>query len=137
MSSFSQAQGAVQAVPGADFGQFQRRCYEIAASKGFHAKDGAAGSELEGLQFQRRLMLIVGEVAEAHDAHHRGAGINVVSREVRPDGRLKPEGVPIELADIVIRVADLCESYGIDLGAAIQEKLSYNEGREFMHGKTF
>jgi NTP pyrophosphatase (non-canonical NTP hydrolase) len=46
----------------------------------------------------------------------------------------KPEGVPSELADIVIRVADMCGLYGIDLDAAIVEKMAYNKTRPFRHG---
>ena len=33
----------------------------------------------------------------------------------------KPEGVPFELADVVIRVADMAERYGMDLTAAVHE----------------
>ena len=46
----------------------------------------------------------------------------------------KPEGVPSELADIVIRVADMCGLYGIDLEAAIIEKMQYNKNRPYRHG---
>ena len=46
----------------------------------------------------------------------------------------KPEGIPSELADIVIRVADLCGYYGIDLEAAITEKMEYNKSRPYKHG---
>lgn len=46
----------------------------------------------------------------------------------------KPVGVAIELADVVIRIFDYCGQYGIDLGAAIIEKMAYNETREYRHG---
>jgi len=46
----------------------------------------------------------------------------------------KPEGIPSELADIVIRVFDICGYYGIDLEAAIEEKMEYNESRPYKHG---
>lgn len=49
----------------------------------------------------------------------------------------KPEGVAVELADAVIRIADLCGHLGIDLDAAISEKMAYNEGRPYKHGKKF
>ena len=48
----------------------------------------------------------------------------------------KPEGVDIELADAVIRIADFCGFHGIDLEFAIQAKMAYNKDREFMHGKA-
>lgn len=46
----------------------------------------------------------------------------------------KPEGVPSELADIVIRVLDIADAYGVDLGAAIIEKLNHNATRGLHHG---
>lgn len=53
------------------------------------------------------------------------------------DTQKKPEGVPIELADCVIRIADFCGKYGINLGEAIVEKLAYNKTRPFKHGKQY
>lgn len=49
----------------------------------------------------------------------------------------KPEGLAVELADAVIRIADLCGHMGIDLDAAIALKMEYNESRPFKHGKLF
>jgi len=46
----------------------------------------------------------------------------------------KPEGLAVELADCVIRIADYCGQYGINLGAVIEWKMAYNEGREYRHG---
>ena len=46
----------------------------------------------------------------------------------------KPCGIPSELADVVIRIADMCGMYGIDLEAAIAEKMEYNKTRPFKHG---
>jgi len=49
-------------------------------------------------------------------------------------GFLKPEGVPAELADIFIRIADAASSYGIDLEAEIILKMAYNSTRPKKHG---
>lgn len=49
-------------------------------------------------------------------------------------GLPKPEGFPSELADVVIRIADLCGYYGIDLEAALAAKMAYNKTRPFRHG---
>ena len=46
----------------------------------------------------------------------------------------KPEGIAIELADVVIRIADMCGLYDIDLEAAIREKMAYNSTRPLKHG---
>ena len=46
----------------------------------------------------------------------------------------KPEGVPSELADIVIRALAAADAWGIDLQSAIEEKLAYNQTRGYRHG---
>lgn len=56
----------------------------------------------------------------------RSSGLGLVSG--------KPCGIPSELADIVIRVMDVCGHYGIDLEKAIQEKMAYNATRSQRHG---
>jgi hypothetical protein len=42
----------------------------------------------------------------------------------------------VEAADIVIRLMDMSVAYGWRLGAAIEAKMRFNEGREYKHGKT-
>ena len=46
----------------------------------------------------------------------------------------KPEGVPIELADCIIRILDICGHYGIDLAEALNLKMEYNKTRPRRHG---
>jgi hypothetical protein len=46
----------------------------------------------------------------------------------------KPEGVPYEVADVVIRAFDFAARADFDLAAAIDEKLSFNATRGKMHG---
>lgn len=53
-----------------------------------------------------------------------------------PDQLRKPEGLPIELADIIIRVCDFAKARGIDLNRAVLAKMRYNESRPQMHGKV-
>lgn len=50
--------------------------------------------------------------------------------------RRKPEGVPSEMADIIIRVLDACAAWGINIEEALGEKLEYNRTRSYKHGKT-
>jgi len=42
-----------------------------------------------------------------------------------------------ELADVVIRVLDLCAFKGIDIEAHIKAKMRYNSLREHKHGKKY
>lgn len=53
------------------------------------------------------------------------------------DMRGKPEGVPAELADTIIRILDFCGKHKIDIEAAVHEKMAYNESRPHKHGKQF
>jgi len=46
----------------------------------------------------------------------------------------KPIGIPSELADIIIRVLDICGAYGVDIDAAVESKMEFNETREVRHG---
>ena len=46
----------------------------------------------------------------------------------------KPEGIPAELADIIIRVLDVSEAHGIDIEAALIEKHEFNKTRPYKHG---
>ena len=93
---------------------------DMAARKGFHDLRPTFGD---------RLALIHSEVSEALEAYRDTGHLHGWRRE---DG--KPEGVPSELADIVIRVADLCYVEGIDLGGAVADKLRHNAGRPHLHG---
>lgn len=52
------------------------------------------------------------------------------------EGPHKPEGVPSEVADVVIRAFDFAHEFGIDLAAMIDEKLRFNATRPHKHGKV-
>lgn len=49
----------------------------------------------------------------------------------------KPEGVPSEIADVVIRSFDFAHEAGFDLADIIFEKLAYNATRAHKHGRKF
>ena len=80
-----------------------------------------------------KLALIHSEVSEALEEARNNA--DTLLHYYRDDG--KPEGFASELADIVIRVADLAGATGIDLDDVISEKLAYNRTRAPKHGKHF
>jgi hypothetical protein len=81
------------------------------------------------------IALIHSELSEALEAYRDGeccdvgcacGGINTETE--------KPEGIAVELADAVIRIADLCGAYGFDLDRAVQIKMAYNLTRPIRHG---
>lgn len=50
------------------------------------------------------------------------------------EGCDKPEGIPSELADVIIRICDMCHHYGIDLEKILLDKHEYNKTRPYKHG---
>lgn len=104
-----------------------------------------------------RLALITTEVAEAIEELRNGRAVNEtwysaktalgtlrfdnresIDHALLPDGvSPKPEGVPSELADVVIRAFDFADEAGIDLAAIVDEKLAFNATRAKMHGRKF
>lgn len=77
-----------------------------------------------------KLMNLHAEISEAWEEHRNGHDIQEVY--LREDG--KPEGIPIELADLIIRTLDMCAAYGIDIEKAILLKHEYNKTRPYRHG---
>lgn len=75
------------------------------------------------------LMLIVTELAEACEALRHGNP---------PDDKVPAfSGIEAELADAVIRIMDMSFGRGWRVAEAIAEKMAYNEGRPYRHGKQF
>ena len=69
------------------------------------------------------------ELSEAVEEYRKGHEENEIYYYCQ-----SPEGVPIELADVVIRIMDMCGLYGIDLEEAIKTKMEYNKTRPHRHG---
>ena len=74
------------------------------------------------------LALITCEVAEAIECVRDGQ----LETTVREDGKL--EGLPSEIADVVIRAFDLAGHLNIDLGDVLLRKHAYNATRSHRHG---
>lgn len=101
-----------------------------------------------------RLMLIVSEVAEAFEELRAGSEVTETYYQGGSTARIpaanrpraielgwipaipKPEGIPSELADILIRVFDFAGRNKIDLSIVV-EKMLYNQTRPYKHGKKF
>ena len=109
-------------APDLPFRLVQKECWLVAEEHGWH-------DSIHEHTFMEKLLLVHSELSEALEEYRDGHGFTDV---YYVDS--KPEGIPIELADAVIRLLDLAEIYKIDLSWAIQEKQAYNKTRAYKHG---
>lgn len=104
------------------FEKFSTKTHVINVDKGFFTPG-------EAPNIDQQLLLIVGEISEAHDAYRN----NNANDDKLPD-RL---GLEVELADAVIRIMNLGRQAGLDIAGAIIEKTEFNALRPHKHGKSF
>lgn len=110
--------------------QLVQESYETAADKGWWQNERP---------FLECLMLAVSELSEACE-EYRVHGLNPDKFLYHPptqyeEASLKPEGIASELADTVIRIADLCGRHNIPLEQALVEKMAFNKLRSHRHGQ--
>jgi NTP pyrophosphatase (non-canonical NTP hydrolase) len=115
--------------------ELQFLCHSAAASAGWWGPYSAEGQDYPDdvidarspstrfgkLLVSQKLCLIHSEISEAMEGH----------RKNKMDDHLPHrKSIEVELADAVIRIADLAGALGLDLGGAIAEKMRYNSVRE-------
>lgn len=122
--------------------QTQRKCWETAEEHGWHGLQRSIGDIVALIHSE------ASEVLEEYRDGHKGDEIwwRHASTCLLKDAQVKsstsmkctcdpkPEGIPIECADIVIRVMDFLECEGAHLDEALRIKMKFNEGRPFLHG---
>jgi NTP pyrophosphatase (non-canonical NTP hydrolase) len=107
--------------------------YENAKNKGFWDKKRNVGE---------MLMLIVTELGEALEAHRNNKFANYEEYIKYPEGLnyyqyLIKNTFEEEIADVFIRLADLCGGLNIDIEKFIELKMTYNKTRKKLHGKKY
>ena len=85
------------------------------------AQEARQGTRLGKAIVAEKLCLIHSEISESMEGHRKGL------QDDKLPHRLMLE---VEMADAVIRIMDLAGAMKLDIGGAIQEKLSYNATRE-------
>tara|TARA_R100000951_G_scaffold27200_4_gene23079 strand:- start:1692 stop:2597 length:906 start_codon:yes stop_codon:yes gene_type:complete len=103
--------------------EFTKRAHQTAVSKGWWDDVDDADALVP-----EKLCLIHSEVSEALESYRNGEDMLWITDTG------KPEGLLAELADVVIRCADLSEALGLDLGSAMSVKMDYNDTRPHRHG---
>lgn len=98
-----------------------KEAHQTAKEKGWYDNDNT--------NLPEKLMLCVCELSEAMEEYRNHKQIDQI---YFIDG--KPEGIPIELADVLIRIFDLCGRYEIDIEKAVKLKMGYNKIRGYRHG---
>src|SRR5574343_1864237 len=98
-----------------------QECHHAAIAKGWYREDRS---------LPELLCLIHSEISEALEEYRQGHD----PAKVYHHAGGKPEGVPIELADAIIQILDICAHFGIDIDAAVAAKIGYNATRPYRHG---
>lgn len=99
--------------------EMAKEFHALAIEKGWYDGDKRTVPEL--------LCLIHSEVSEALDEYRNG-NMNTYFSGVKPDG------FDIEVADIIIRILDICAYLEINIDKAIKVKHEYNKTRPYRHG---
>jgi NTP pyrophosphatase (non-canonical NTP hydrolase) len=102
--------------------ELMEQAHATAAEKGWHDKPRSIAEEIA---------LFHSELSEALECIRNGDEPDAIWH----DGNGKPCGFAVELADVLIRIAESCQHRGVPLEKALILKLAYNKSREYRHGK--
>lgn len=129
---------AAQAVKSGFVGQTLPEFVALAHSELSEAleehRSGRKPSEVHYTRESEELACAIRSIFDLHpeDPLPRGFSARVPCKKTDPGA--KPEGIPSELADVVIRCCHYAGANGIDLAGSVREKQAYNATRPFKHG---
>jgi NTP pyrophosphatase (non-canonical NTP hydrolase) len=103
-------------------------------SKEIHKNAVEHGWWEEERSFGEIIALCHSELSEALEEYRNGHSPTEIYYPGQYAKLPKPEGIPSELADCIIRILDYCGKEGIDIEEAIKIKHEYNKTRPYKHG---
>lgn len=135
--------------------QLRDACYKNSKDKGFWDEreqrvivDGAMGPQevihkAKPWNLGEKIALIHSELSEMFEAWRKNVkesdkDIQIIDPLARttddPIGYRRITAIEEEVADVIIRVLDLCGKLDIDVGRVVLAKMMYNKNRPYMHG---
>jgi NTP pyrophosphatase (non-canonical NTP hydrolase) len=107
-----------------ELNELQKKIYDINSANGWHEKDPQFESPEE---FFRFICNCHSEISESFEEYKNNRGEHYYT-----DG--KPQGLAVELADVIIYILDYAAGRGFDMDKIINEKIEYNATRGYRHG---
>jgi NTP pyrophosphatase (non-canonical NTP hydrolase) len=108
--------------------ELAKKVYENSVDHGWWEKE---------LDFGYLVSMIHSEASEIFEDWRRGREIDSISwvtTTTVTGTYVKPVGIPIEFADVILMVLVMVGRYKVDIDTAIEEKMSYNKDRPYRHG---
>lgn len=103
------------------------KCHQNSKDKGFWDK--------EDWNFGEKVALIHTELSEMFEWYRKGLKNSEKDIQIVDCGITRRiTGIEEEMADVFIRLLDLCGKLNIDVGRVILAKMEYNSTRPYMHG---